>query len=132
MLEKKFRSNFIAELKKIGKEAFPIESATSPGFPDVVVAGFTISLFELKVVMTRASKTTVHDICEPTQRTFQRRWWTTQAAGLWLALYDEHDDVYQALQLAPLLLDKQLCAITSYGITGRGVAELVKNMKGVL
>jgi len=132
MLEKDFRARLVAELKIAGKEAFPVESATSPGFPDLVIAGFTTSLAELKVVATRASKATLHDLFEATQRAFQKRWWTTQAGGLWLALYDKHDEVYQALQLSPDMLDKPLGSVLGYGIMGKTLPELVKRWRQVL
>lgn len=132
MLEKRFRADLIVALKEAGKEAFPIESAVTPGFPDMVVAGNVASLVELKVVPTRASKTTLHDLFEATQRAFQKRWWTTQAAGLWVAIHDEKDGEYQALALCPGLLDKTLAALTSYGITGRSITELVKHWRYIL
>lgn len=127
MLEKTFRAALAREFRALGCAAVPIESAVTPGFPDLVVAKSLTALVELKTVSTARSARPFGALFEPAQRAFYRAWWKTCAANLWVAVYDKRGDRAYALQLHPDHLAMPISEVLCHHFSGtvRAVAKFI-------
>ena len=101
MYESTFRKNLVSALNKVGCYAIPIESATSPGFPDIVLGHWATALIECKVISSAMSQREFGKIFERNQLAFYHRWWRTQANNLWCAVYVEKMKRAHAFRLHP-------------------------------
>lgn len=120
MLEKVFRAKLILALKKEGVFAVPIESAVTPGFPDIVTAHHTIALIECKVVRSFNSDRLLSGLFGKNQLAFYKRWWQTQGNNLWACILSEDTCQVLALPLGPGVLTKTLKHIVGYAGTNMG------------
>jgi Holliday junction resolvase len=125
MLEKTFRSELVKELNKVGFYAMPIESAVTPGFPDVVVAGHSIAMIELKVVKTMSSKKLLSSLFEKNQLAFYKRWWKTTANNLWCAVYIENEKEICIFRLNPYHLMHSLSSIEVFCLCQQSSMKII-------
>ena len=130
MLEKHFRASLIKELGKVGVFAVPIESATSPGFPDIVAANHSIALIECKIIMSANSGRNFKMLFELNQLAFYHRWWRTGANNLWCAVYERKHKKTYTFRMHPdhfKLTIKEMLAQVTPGSTARAAAFIGGN-----
>jgi hypothetical protein len=111
MLEKTFRAAFVKALNKAALFAVPIESAVTPGIPDILVANHSVALVECKVVASVNSKRKFAMLFELNQLAFYHRWWKTGANNLWCAVYAKKTRTSYLLRLHPAQFGYTVAAI---------------------